>query len=71
MHGVELDKLTSKKVDMTEGGHSDHDPQAIPRPTHSPPTPNVNPPDPEVQASQAKEPTQARQSNHKQHFELN
>ena len=56
---------------MAEGGHSDHDPPAVPEPTYSPPTPNLNPPDPDVRASQTKEPTQARHSHHKQHYELN
>ena len=69
MHGVELDKLTSKKVDMTEGEHSDNHPPAVPRPTHSPPTPNLTPPDPDVPASQTKEPTQTRHSHYKQHCE--
>ena len=71
MHGVELDKLTSKKVDMTEGEHSDNHPPAVPRPTHSPPTPNLTPPDPDVPASQTKEPTQTRHSHYKQHCESN
>ena len=71
MHVVELDKLTSEKVDTTEEEHSDHYPPAVPRPTSSPPTPNINPPDPDVQASQTKEPTQTRHSHHKQHCELN
>ena len=48
MHVFELNKVTSKKVDMTEEENSDHDPPAVPRPTNSPPTPNLNPPDPDV-----------------------
>ena len=68
---LDLTIRTNKKVDTAEGGQSDNDPAAVPRPTHSQPTPNINPPDPDVQASQTKEPTQTRQSDHKLHFESN
>ena len=66
-----MTRRTGKKLDMREGGHSDHDPPEVPGPTHSPPTPNLNPPDPDVQASQTKEPTQTRHTHHKQHYKLN
>ena len=61
---LDLTSRISMKVNMTGGGHSDNDPPAVLRPTHSPPAPNFNPSDPDVQTSQAKEPTQARHSNH-------
>ena len=68
---LDLTIRTNKKVDTAEGGQSDNDPPAVPRPAHSQPTPNINPPDPDVQASHAKERTQTRHTLHKQHYKLN
>ena len=62
---------TSKKLDMTERGHSDHNPPEVPGPTYSPPVPDLNPPDQDVQASQAREPAQTRHTHHKEHCKLN